>query len=281
MSAGIVTLLTDFGTSDGFAASMKGVLLGINPQATLIDISHEVPAQDIAHGAFVLGTAYRYFSSDSVHVAVVDPGVGTRRRAVLLVTPAGMFLAPDNGLLTYVLLDHLTSGWGSNPKGPDPGEFLGPSSARVPEGCAAYELTNPEYWRHPVSNTFHGRDVFAPAAAHASLGVRAELLGEQVDTLTYLNVRPSAGGGGRVIFVDRFGNLVSNVRSADLAGPAVTVEVNGKLVKGLGRTYAEADGLVALIGSHGYLEIAEREASAASTLRAGVGTQVKVLAAEP
>ena len=280
MPSRTVTFLTDFGTSDGFAASMKGVMLGINPQATLIDISHEVPAQDIAHGAFVLGTAYRYFSSDSVHVAVVDPGVGTRRRAVLLITPAARFLAPDNGLLTYVLLDHSASGWSSKAKGPDQGEFLGRFSARVPEGCAAYELTNPEYWRHPVSNTFHGRDLFAPAAAHVSLGVPPERLGEPVDELTCLNVLPSASGGGRVIFVDRFGNLVSNIRPADLPGDAVTLEVNGRLVKGLGRTYAEADGLVALTGSHGYLEIAEREGSASSTLRAGVGTHVKVMVAE-
>ena len=280
MSPSIITLTTDFGAAGGYVGSMKGVALGINPDAILVDISHEVPAQDIAHGAFVLGSVHRYFSPDTVHVGVVDPGVGTSRRALLLVTPTGVFVAPDNGLLTHVLADQAAQGGATPVADPQGAQFLEPLNAPVPDGCSAYTLTRPEFWHHPVSSTFHGRDVFAPVAAHLSLGVPPERFGEPIDDVVWLNLCPPTNRDGavdgRVIFVDGFGNLVSNIRADRLPGTNIEVSVGGCVVKGLRETFAGEDGLLALIGSHGYLEIAERNGSAASRLSVGVGDKIRV-----
>ena len=187
MASTILTLTTDFGDSGGYVGAMKGVALSIGPDLSVVDISHRVPPQDISHGAFVIGTACRYFPPDAVHVCVVDPGVGTSRRPLLVVTPGGRFVAPDNGLLTYVLGDSYP-GW--SPAAPGKGGFMQPVVVGLPDGCAAYELTRAEYWRHPVSNTFHGRDVFVPAAAHLALGVPPEQLGEPVGSVVCLNAYP-------------------------------------------------------------------------------------------
>ena len=276
MTGNTISLTTDFGSASGYPGSVKGVLLGINPAANIVDISHDVPPQDIAHGAFVLGSVYRHFDDGAIHVAVVDPGVGTSRRAILLITPVGRFLAPDNGLLTYVVLDRTGD---TAPPGTDAG-FMEPVLTPLPEGCAAYAVTKPEYWRHPVSATFHGRDIFAPVAAHLSLGVAQDDLGERVDSMVVLNAWPRLEGGatfdGNVIFVDGFGNLVTNLRSDRIPAGPVSVDVGGELLQGISETYAEADGLMALHGSHGYLEVAERNGNAAARLQAGVGDAVKV-----
>ena len=278
MTATTISLTTDFGPASGYAGAVKGVLLGIDPAANIVDISHDVPPQDIAHGAFVLGSAYRYFDDTAIHVAVVDPGVGTSRRALLLITPAGRFLAPDNGLLTYVLADRAGD---TAPPGTGV-SFMAPVLTPVPEGCTAYAITRPEYWRHPVSATFHGRDIFAPVAAHLSLGVDPENVGERVDSMVVLNVWPGPADGatldGHVIFVDGFGNLVTNLRSDRIPAGPVSIEVRGERLQGIAETYGEADGLMALHGSHGYLEVAERNGSAAARLQAQVGDAVRVLA---
>lgn len=212
MPAPIISLTTDFGSVSGYAGTVKGVLLGINPASTIVDISHDVPAQDISHGAFVLGSAYRYFDNSTIHLAVVDSGVGSSRRAILLVTPEGRFLAPDNGLLTYVVMGHASEPFAVSCVG-----FMEPVLVAVPEGCAAYATTRPEYWRHPVRRTFQARDIFAPVAAHLSLGVAPNTVGEQVDIITALNAWSEPDDDavlhGRVIFVDGFGNLVTNLRS--------------------------------------------------------------------
>ena len=283
MSPPIISLTTDFGTAGGYVGAMKGVILSIDPGIALVDISHDVPPQDIAHGAFVLGSAYRYFTTGTVHVAVVDPGVGTSRRPVLVVTPAGMFLAPDNGLLTYVLADHQGPGPQTGAGATCEGDFMQPVIMPVPEGCSAYVLTRSAYWRHPVSDTFHGRDVFAPVAAHLSHGVPPHRMGDPVEEIVFLDpLRSGSHGGmveGQIIFVDHFGNLVSNIRSSHLPGGGVEVEVGGTVVHGLIRTYAETKGLAALVGSHGYLEIAERNGNAAVRLGVGVGGRVRVVAA--
>ena len=283
MSSKIVSLTTDFGAAGGYVGAMKGVILGIDPSVALVDISHEVPPQDIAHVAFVLGGAYRYFTPDTVHVAVVDPGVGTSRRSILVVTPTGRFLAPDNGLLTYVLADHQVRGSPTGTGVSGEGEFMQPVTLPVPEGCSAYVLTRSAYWHHPVSDTFHGRDVFAPVAAHLSLGVPPDQMGDAVEDLVCLDLhyRERHGGvvEGRIIFVDHFGNLVSNIRSSLLPGGGVEVEVGSTVIHGLSRTYAETEGMAALVGSHGYLEIAERNGNAAGRLGVGVGSRVKVVAA--
>lgn len=278
MTPPIITLTTDFGASDAFVASMKGVILAINRSAVLVDVSHDIPPQDIPHGAFVLQSAYRYFPTDSIHIAIVDPGVGTARHAVLLVTPQGRFLAPDNGLLTYVVADHQTLPRQRAEVAP----FLRPFPAPVPGGCLAFALSRPEYWLEPVSDTFHGRDIFAPVAAHLSLDLPPEALGDPVDHLTCLNVGPKSRRGpvqeGRIICVDRYGNLATNLRRADLPGNSIRAEVGGVTVCGPARTYADSDGLSALIGSHGYLEIAQKNGSAAVALGIKVGDRVSVQA---
>ena len=280
MSSKIVTLTTDFGASDAYVGAMKGAVLSIDDRVALVDISHSVPPQDVAHAAFVLGSAYRYFPPETVHVGVVDPGVGTSRRAILLVTPSGRFLAPDNGLLTYVLADHQESGSPAGPAASRENDFLKPVKVPPTKGCSAYALTNAEYWLRPVSDTFHGRDVFAPVAAHLSRGVPSEQFGDQIDEVVCLNLPgPESQGGtvlGRIIFIDHFGNLVTDIRPHHLSGGEVELDVAGVRVAGLIRSYAEREGLVALIGSHGYLEIAERNGSAALRLGVAVGGRVRL-----
>ena len=282
MSHPIITLTTDFGTSSSYAGAMKGVMLGICPEATIVDISHDVPPQDIAYGAFVIACASPYFPSGTVHVCVVDPGVGTARRALLVVTPSGRFLVPDNGLITLVLegLSELDS----TTKAPIPDEagFLDPFTAPLPSDYSAYVLARRELWRKPVSETFHGRDIFAPIAAHVARGARPESLGEAVGETVRLSIpRPLKLGStleGRIIFIDHFGNLVSNIRSTDLPEGRIMVEVQGRRISGLSRTYAGCEELLALIGSHGYLEIAEPMGSAARSLRAEVGAPIRLTA---
>ena len=276
----IITLTSDFGWRDGFVAAMKGVILGINPSVTLIDISHDIPPQDIAHGAFVLGTTCGYFPRGAIHLAVVDPGVGTARRPILLVTPDNSYIAPDNGLLTYVLLAHqarLNTGIAETR---EEVAVLRPTQARLPENCSAYVLDRDEYWLKPVSSTFHGRDIFAPVAAHLSNGVPPDVLGTPVEEIVCLDVpMPSKEGSvitGRVIHVDHFGNLVSNIRPGDVIGGSVEVEIKGRRIQGLSLSYASADGLLAIVGSHGYLEISVRNGNSSKFLGATVGTSLQV-----
>ena len=280
MPGPIISLTTDFGSLSGYSGTVKGVLLSINPTTTIVDISHEVPPQDIAHGAFVLGSAYRYFDRTTIHVAVVDPGVGTSRHALLLITPSGQFLAPDNGLLTYVVLDQAGD---AKPLRSDLG-FMEPAKLVLPEGCEAYSLTKEKYWKHPVSRTFHGRDIFASVAAHLSLGTSPHELGEPLDNIVVLKAWSGSIDGkhikGSVIFVDGFGNLVTNLRSNQVPTGQVSVEISGEVLQGIAGTFSEADELMALHGSHGYLEVAARDGSAATRLQAGVGDIVRVLALE-
>ena len=274
MSNRVLTFTTDFGSSDAYVATMKGVALGIAPDLTLVDVTHEVPRHDIRHGAFVLGSVYRYFPAETVHVAIADPGVGTSRKAVALVTPVGTFCVPDNGLLSYVLNDHLSV----SPVRFESTEFGTPVAIPVPDGCEAYEITNPAYMLDPVSETFHGRDIFTPAAAHLASGLQPERLGEPLSDLTILNLftleRHDDAVVGRVVHVDRFGNVVTNIRATQLPHGDIVVEVADTKIQGLSATFADADGLLALIGSHGYLEIAENLASAAQRLGIGVGDVV-------
>ncbi len=271
----MITLLTDFGTRDSYVAEMKAVILRLNPQATIVDVTHEVEPQAVAEGAVVLGRAFRVFTPDAVHVAVVDPGVGTERRAILLVTPEGQFLAPDNGLLTYAVreapeYEEAIAGSG----------FLQAVSMPVPAGCAVYRLSNETLWRKPVSDTFHGRDVFAPLAAHLSLGLPPADVGESVESLTCLSIpHPRRRGDeiwGHVVHVDRFGNLVTTIGGEPVAGRDVEVTVGGSHIRGISRSYAEGGELLAIIGSGGSLEIAVRDGSAADALCVGVGELVVV-----
>ena len=282
----VITLATDFGVQDPYVGLMKGVILSINPDAEIVDVTHGITPQNVLQGSFLLHHSRRYFPKDAIHVAVVDPGVGTNRRAVLLETPLARFLAPDNGLLTHVLLHGL--GRPSTKGGP----------VEVPVGWRAYHLTNPAYWLQPLSHTFHGRDLFAPVAAHLSNGVPPSELGDEVGSLNCLSLSTPRWTDdvlrGRVVHVDRFGNLVTDI-PADLltvddapSDPGrgvprgrppplnVQIEVGGAVIEGLSDSYAEANGLLAIIGSFDTLEIALKNGSAASKLSLGPADPITV-----
>lgn len=273
----VLTLLTDFGTEDEYVGVMKGVILSIAPDVRLVDLSHQIPPQDIRRAAFLLMNAVPYFPPDTVHLSVVDPGVGTERRPVAVRTPVGTFVGPDNGLFSWVL-------------------------ARVPE-WAAVEIREPAYRLPLASSTFHGRDIFAPAAAHLAAGVPLENLGPRVEDLVRLPPPRLKIGDfvaeGEILYADRFGNLVTSIgyleRGEDALvlapafGPggdrrrfsarAAGVVVGNAELRGIRRTYGEArlGEPLALVGSNGFLEIAVRQGSAAAVLGAGPGTPVTLL----
>lgn len=271
----VITLTTDFGTSDAYVGALKGVILSLNPAATIVDITHDVRPQEVVQGAFILGSTSPYFPEGTIHVAVVDPGVGTERRGLVLATPRALFVGPDNGLLSAALPDDARG------TAPEPTEA---SPVPVPAGYRAVAITRREYMGESVSSTFHGRDVFAPVAAHLSLGVAPEEFGEGVASVLAFppfraRRRPDGGLQGRVLHVDRFGNLVTDVREEDLSSGDMQVEVRGRVLRGLRQTYAGAEGLTALIGSSGHLEIALPNGSAADSLGARVGDAVVVMLA--
>jgi hypothetical protein len=265
----IITLTTDFGLSDAYTAEMKGVILGINPDVTFVDICHTIKPQNVTQAAFVLSTAHRFFPKGTIHIVVVDPGVGSERRAVLLRTPFADFVAPDNGVLSYIVQEvaekSITGG-----------------AVKLRQGTTAISLTNPVFWRQQVSSTFHGRDVFAPVAAHLSLGTPPADFGEPINTLVtmpllYPHKTPS-GLTGHIVHIDNFGNLITNISAQELAEERdqIAVIVGGKRIQGLCRTYTEGSSLLALVGSHGYLEIALKNGNAAGFLGVGTGDQVRI-----
>ena len=268
----VITLTTDFGFQDAYVAAMKGVILDINPKAVIVDICHSVQPQNIGQAAFLLSTAYCYFPKETIHVVVVDPEVGSQRRAIVLKAHEACFVAPDNGVLSYVVRD-----------ASDEGLFHGGETTALPRGVEAVEIANPRFWRHPVSTTFHGRDIFAPVAAHLSLGIALQELGKAIASVRVLPLprpHPTAEGAltGHVLHVDGFGNVITNLRQQDLGVGISRVQVGGRHVGLVGTTYASAapGQPVALIGSSGYLEIAVRDGSAASMLGVDVGDEVTV-----
>ena len=252
----IITLTTDFGRRAPYVAAVKGVVASLCPTARVSDLSHDIPPHDVAHGSFFLAGAVPYWPAGSIHVAVVDPGVGSARAALYACAGGRHFLAPDNGVLTGVL-DALG----------------GPTAVR--------RVENRGWFRDAVSPTFHGRDVFAPVAARLAAGAPADDLGPPVDFVR-LPVPPTAVApgqvGGAVAFVDDFGNLLTNVRAGELAGlcGAIAVRVGGVEIVGVRRTYADAEPgeLFALVSSFDTLEIAVAHGSAARRLGVGVGAAV-------
>jgi S-adenosyl-L-methionine hydrolase (adenosine-forming) len=274
-----ITLTTDFGSADAYVGAMKGAILSVNPEASIVDISHSIEPHNILQAAFILSTAYRYFPRQTIHVAVVDPGVGGERRGVILKTPSALFVAPDNGILSYVV-DELSAAQGrSATRG----------AGRLKEvvfktGVDVVAITDPRFWRNPVSPTFHGRDIFAPVAAGLSLGISPYEFGDKVNSVLVLSVpKPILDADGRlvgqVLHVDRFGNLITNIRSCDLPGKDVVVEVGGHCIEGISAFYAQKEGMMAVSGSSGYLELSLREGSACEFLGATAGDQVKVTSA--
>jgi len=273
MQPPIITLTTDFGTADTFVGAMKGVILGIAPDAQIIDLSHEVPPQDVQAGAFALASAYRYFPPGTIHVAVVDPGVGTRRHPVAVTTNGATFICPDNGLLSYPLDE-------ARAFVDRPPFVMG--RVALPHDWHAVHLSNADYWLQPPSSTFHGRDIFAPVAGHLAAGVAIAAMGTRVlDLAAFALPRPRSAGDtsiGQVLHVDHFGNLITNLHPANLPdGQQLEIRVGGAAIAGISETYQDGVDLVALIGSSGTLEIAFRNGNAARTLGVAVGADVHVI----
>ncbi len=261
----LITLLTDFGTADYFVSAMKGVILSINPDIRVVDITHQIPAQDIEAAAFTLLVAYGSFPKGTIHLAVVDPGVGSTRRAVSVEANGHFFVGPDNGIFSYV--------------------FESERDAKV------FELTNEDYFRHPVSATFHGRDVFAPVAAALTTGMGPGELGKEITDpvrLTPLRPQKSKDGTikGRIVHIDRFGNCITNLTPRELT-PKMTeagayLVVHGTRIRLFRSFFSEQRGsgreLFAIWGSAGFLELAATNRSAAKVLRAKRGDNVVVSA---
>lgn len=264
----IITLLTDFGLADTYIGQVKGAILAVNPTAVVVDLTHEVRPQQVRQGAFLLETALAAFPGGAIHVAVVDPGVGTDRAAIAIRTAGAVFVGPDNGLLSAALPPAARPAGGA------------PVRVALPPGTEAVRLENPRLRRALVSGTFHGRDIFAPAAAHLSLGVP---LAEFGPAITHIIALPAFRAGregrtlvARVVSIDRFGNVITDCRAADLPAGRFVVRHRTSRIAGPVRTYAEADGPAALVGSAGFLELAVPGGSAAALLRAEIGDEVTV-----
>ena len=268
----IITLATDFGLRDPYVAAMKGAILTINPATRLVDVSHAIRPQAIEEAVFVTAAAWPYFPPGAIHVVVVDPAVGSTRRLLALRTAGATFVGPDNGVLSAALSDDVRAATGDSP---------GPVG--LPAGYRAVSLTNERYFRSPVSTTFHGRDIFGPVAAHLSLGVTLEQLGEPLERIVALppfraRRQPDGSLRGRVLHIDAFGNLITDVRVDDLPSRSAAIEVGGRTVEGVSATYEPGAELRAVTGSSGYLEIAAPAGSAAAALKAGLGLTVVVRA---
>ena len=277
--ASIITLTTDFGLKDSYVGAMKGAILEINPEVKIVDISHAVTPQNVREGAYVLGSAYRYFPKGTIHLVVVDPGVGTGRRALSIRGLDHYFIGPDNGVFSYVISDAL-----EQTRAEPPRQAISAGEGdlqRLPRGFEAVTLTRSLYWRPQVSDTFHGRDIFAPVAAHLSLGVPLEEFGEPVSSVVAFP-RPTPVRGvdgsieGEIIHIDGYGNLITSIKASDLPDHRVETEIGGNRVKGICRSYEEGEGLLSIVGSAGYLEICEKNGSAAARTGAGVGARVVV-----
>ena len=253
----VITLLTDFGLSDPYVGVMKGVILNICPASRIVDITHDIPPQCVDMASFVLGKSYPYFPAGSIHCIVVDPGVGSDRKILVAATDQYMFIAPDNGVLEPVFC---SAG-----------------------DCMIYQVTASDYFLPDVSCTFHGRDIFAPVAAHLAKGIRPEQVGEPVRQVVRLQERKPVISQnritGEVIFCDRFGNAVTNIHFETLKNRGnFRIILGSYSIEGLQSAYSDvkAGQPLAIIGSYGNLEIAVREGSACSTLGINPGDKINI-----
>jgi S-adenosyl-L-methionine hydrolase (adenosine-forming) len=248
----IVTLLTDFGAADTYVGQMKGAILGVAPSVTLVDLTHVVAAQDVFGGAFLLWSAVETLAAGTVHLAVVDPGVGSPRRGVAARAARGdLFVGPDNGLLV-------------------------PALARLGGCTLAVELNNPEFWRPRQARTFHGRDIFGPVAGHLAAGVALEALGSPIELQRPFELQLADGLSGVVLHVDGFGNLITNLRAERLPAEFDVVLNNRRIPRQAYYAAAQPGALLALIGSSGLLEISLRDGNAAAVLHARRGDPVRI-----
>jgi S-adenosylmethionine hydrolase len=253
----VITLTTDFGTHDWFVGAMKGVIACIAPKATIIDLIHDLPPGDIRGGAFALAASYRFFPKGTVHLAVVDPGVGSHRKAIAVQTAKGAFVGPDNGVLSWAL-----------------------AKEKI---VAIHALENEDYFLQPVSQTFHGRDVFAPVAAQLSRGVPIKKFGPALKDFVRLDWpeprRQRGGIEGEVVYIDRFGNAITNLESSLLRGSdqaLCEVYAKRRRVCPLKTFYqgAAPKTPIALVGSSGFLEVAVNGGAAEELLGMRIGTRV-------
>ncbi len=259
MTKRIITLTTDFGTSDHFAGTMKGVILGIAPNTQIVDISHEVQSFEVPDGAFTIAQAYRYFPKKTIHVVVVDPGVGSTRRPLVAEMAGQYFVGPDNGVFSMIF-------------------------AR--EQAKVRHITNERYFLKPVSRTFHGRDVFAPVAAHIATGVPLAQFGKRIDDYLRLTFdQPTRTGKrawtGSILKVDRFGNLITNLHIEafpNIQTRPFELNVGLQVVTRMALTFTDGSpgDLFVLVGSSGYLEVAANQASAAKALGVSAGSPVEL-----
>lgn len=257
----ILTLLTDFGTQDGFIGVMKGVIWGICPDVKIADLSHQIEPQNVLHGAVTLSRVAPFFPAGTVHVAVVDPGVGTARRAIAAQLGTQRYVAPDNGLLTPLIQDA--------------------EAEHLPLTFVA--LDNPEYWLKSITGTFHGRDLFAPVGAHLAAGVPLEELGTLIDDPILLEMptpeKTDTGWTAHITLIDHFGNIRTNLH-VDKVDANTTIRIAGVEIDGLVKSYGHRDvgTLVALGDSGGYLEVAVVNGNAAKRLEVKVGDVINVSA---
>jgi len=260
----IITLTTDFGLNDHFVGTMKGVILNVVPEAEIVDISHAVQPFDVLDGALTIAQSYSYFPTATVHVVVVDPGVGTARRPIIASSEQHHFVAPDNGVLSLIY-------------------------ARE-ERMHVRHVTSQHYFQQPVSNTFHGRDIFAPVAAYLAKRVDSEKFGEIVDDYVRFNApRPKPVDArtmrGVVLKVDRFGNLITNITPQDVPmlfqqnPPAFKIVVGKREIGEIKSAYSEGEPgeIFAILGSMGYVEISTNRGSAAQAIGVGKGTDVSIV----
>ena len=258
MSKPVITLTTDFGSVDGYVGTMKGVILGICPEADIVDITHEICPHSVPEAAYVLHTAAPFFPPGTVHLVVVDPGVGSARQPIVVQTQRFYYVAPDNGVLTMALAQ-------------DPGQL-------------AIHLTELRFRLPRISATFHGRDIFAPASAHLARGIDAREMGSPISlsdlvTLPFRQPKLQANETwqAEILHIDRFGNMITNLQ-IPASGVQLSISIGQERITGLKRTFADVEPgeLVAYVGSSGYLEIAVREGNAAAQLNLGVGDPVCV-----
>jgi S-adenosylmethionine hydrolase len=253
----IITLTTDFGLSDPFVGVMKGVMLGIAANAQLVDVTHDIPSYDTIEATFIVESSYRYFPAGTVHLIVVDPGVGSDRRPLAGSVNGHIFVAPDNGVLSFVL------------------QAVSGAQPRV------YHIKNENLFRKPVSRTFHGRDIFAPVAAYLARGAAIESVGPQItDFITLPFPTPRFEGNrllGTVLRIDKFGNVMTNLRLTDL-GPRFRIRVAGDQITRLRRSYSEArpGEVFAIEGSAGFIELAMNKSSAVERLRVERGVEIEL-----
>ncbi len=253
---GIITLSTDFGIKDGFVGVMKGIIYGINPQAKIVDITHHIPPQNIEAGSFILQNSYKYFPDGTIHIVVVDPGVGSDRKILAAAANNHFFIAPDNQILKYIFYKN--------------------------ETLTVVEVLNKRYFSQDISRTFHGRDIFAPIAAHLSKGIPLDALGKKITDFDRGKIQwPVFSENkitGTIIHIDTFGNLISNIEEKDLLNRPVTIKTCKIILDKLSNSYTEVNigQPLAIFGSSGFLEIAVRNGNARDFLSLNIGDRFEV-----